>query len=126
MVPRVHRGIISALNYAKSLDPEAIGLHVAISDRSLPEVQRLWSEYAGDTPLMVLRSPFRSLLEPVLEYVDRLREEHPERVVTVIVPEAVSTRWWHKLLQENVANQLKAALGSRRGVVVSNVRYFLD
>jgi hypothetical protein len=75
--------------------------------------------------MVLLRSPFRSLIEPVLDYVDELLNENPEQVITVIVPEAVSTRWYHRLLQENVAQQLKAALGLRPNVVVTNVKYFL-
>ena len=69
--------------------------------------------------------PWRSLIDPVLDYVDELLRENPEQVITVIVPEAVSTRWYHKLLQENVAQQLKSALGMRPNVVVTNVKYFL-
>lgn len=53
-------------------------------------------------------------------------DEEPERTVTVIVAEAVATRWPHRLLQENVAQQIKRALGKRKNVVVSNVRYFLS
>ncbi len=126
MVPRVHMGILSALEYAKMEGAECVGMHVVINDKRLPEVQRQWEQYAGNIPLVVLRSPFRSLIQPVLDYVDSLHEKDPDCVISVIVPEAVSTRWWHKLLQENVASQLKNALGSRKNVVVTNVRYFLE
>jgi hypothetical protein len=52
-------------------------------------------------------------------------EDDPNQVVTVIVPEAVSTKFWHKLLQENVAQQMRAALGQRKNVMVTNARYYL-
>lgn len=126
MVPRVHKGILSALQYSKALDPNICAIHVAISKRHLPEVRDLWEQYGEGVPLVVLNSPFRSLIEPIMDYTDKLLEENPNQVVTVIVPEAVSLRWYHKLLQENVAIQLKNALGTRKNVVVSNVRYFLD
>ena len=83
-------------------------------------------EYAGNVPLVVLPSPFRSLIGPIMDYVDEIHADRPHEVVTVIVPEAVSTKPLHRFLQENVAAQLKAALGSRQNVVVTNVRYFLD
>jgi len=125
LVPRVHNGILAALAYARLTDPDCQAIHVGIDERRLTEIQQLWEKYGANVPLVVLRSPYRSLIEPVLDYVDELLRENPEQVVTVIVPEAVSTRWYHKLLQENVAQQLKAALGMRPNVVVTNVKYFL-
>lgn len=126
LVPRVHQGILSALNYAKSLHGNVRGLHVSLDRRSVPQLRKDWETHAGSVPLVVIESPYRSLIEPTLEYIDQMLEEEPERVVTVLVAEAVATKWHHRLLQENVAQQLKRALGKRRNVVVSNVRYFLS
>ncbi len=126
LVPRVHRGILSALEYALLLDPNCRALHVAINDRSLPEVRRNWEKYGEGVPLTIISTPHRSLVQPVLDYIDEMLEEQPDQVITVIVPEAVSQRLWHKLLQENVAQQLRTALAQRRNVMVTNVRYFLN
>lgn len=126
LVPRVHRGILKAVDYAKSLSTEVRGLHVTLDRRNVPTIKKEWEEHGGDLPLVVIESPFRSLIDPLLDYIDALLEEEPDRMVTVIVPEAVATKWSHRLLQENVAQQLKHALGKRRNVVVANVRYFLD
>ncbi|HJP82280.1 MAG TPA: APC family permease [Fimbriimonadaceae bacterium] len=125
LVPRVHNGILAALNYARITDPDCQAIHVAIDERRLVEIQELWAQYGANVPLVMLRSPYRSLIEPVLDYVDELLRENNEQVITVIVPEAVSTKWYHRLLQENVAQQLKTALGMRPNVVVTNVKYFL-
>lgn len=125
LVPRVHNGILAALNYARITDPDCQAIHVAIDERRLSEIQETWAKYGANVPLVMLRSPYRSLIDPVLDYVDELLRENNEQVITVIVPEAVSTRWYHKLLQENVAQQLKTALGMRPNVVVTNVKYFL-
>lgn len=126
LVPRMHRGTLKALNYALGLHGELRAIHVALNDKTVPDLKAAWAQYAGDVPLVVLNSPFRSLLGPVLEYVDQIHLERPAEIVTVIVPEAINTKWYHRLLQENVAFQLKLALGSRRNVVLTNVRYFLD
>lgn len=125
LVPRVHNGILAALNYARVTDPDCQAIHVALDERRIQEIQDVWAKFGANVPLVLLRSPYRSLIEPVLDYVDELLRENPEQVITVIVPEAVSTKWYHKLLQENVAQQLKAALGMRPNVVVTNVKYFL-
>jgi amino acid transporter len=126
LMPRVHRGILKALNYARSIDPQAEALHIIIDERKLPQVQREWERYAEGVPLVVLSSPFRSLIQPVLDYVDQLIEADPDQMLTVVVAEAVSTRWYQKILQENVAAQLKHSLERRKNVAVTSVRYFMD
>lgn len=126
LMPRVHRGIVKALMYAKSMDPNTVALHVTLDERTLPQVRRDWERYGQGVPLVVLNSPFRSLIRPVLQYVDELLEQDPDQMLTVVVAEAVSTKWHQKLLHENVAAQLKAALAQRKNVAVTSVRYFLE
>jgi hypothetical protein len=78
--------------------------------------------------LEVVDSPYRSLVKPVLDYVTKLQQEQPGRIVAVVIPELVETRWWQLLLHNHVAAALKASLllhGNRR-VVVINVPWYLD
>lgn len=126
LMPRVHRGILKALNYARSIDPKAEAVHITIDERKLPQVRREWDRYAEGVPLVILSSPYRSLIQPVLDYVDELMQAEPEQMLTVVVAEAVSTKWYQKVLQENVAAQLKHSLERRKNVAVTSVRYFLD
>ena len=126
LVPRVHRGIVSALGYANQLGAECQALHVTINEKSLPELQRHWTQLHTDVPLVVIPSPYRSLITPVLDYVDQLKRERPDVMITVVVAEAVTNKWYQRLLTENVAQQLKSGLASRRNVVVANVRYFIN
>ena len=126
LMPRVHRGILKALDYAHSIDPDCEAVHIIIDERKLANVRREWDRYGEGVPLVVLNSPYRSLIRPILDYVDELMEADPDQMLTVVVAEAVSTRWYQKLLQENVAAQLKHSLEQRRNVAVTSVRYFLD
>ncbi len=126
LVPRVHKGILRALDYANSLHAEVRCLHVTLDRKNVPKLRKDWEVIAMEAPLVVIESPYRSLIDPVLEYIDQMLEEDPDRVITVVVAEAVAKKWTHRFLQENVAQQLKRALGKRRNVVVSNVRYFLQ
>lgn len=125
LVPRVHEGILAAMDYASALHGDVRALHVTLDRKVVPNLRKEWEQHVGEAPLVVIDSPYRSLIDPILEYVDEMLREDPERTITVIVPEAVATKWHHRLLQENVAAQLKRALGRRRNVVVSNIRYFL-
>lgn len=125
LVPRVHRGILQAIGYARQLAHDCRALHVTLDPASVSEVKHSWSTYAGDLPLVILESPYRSLTEPILQYVDQTLEESPETMITVIVPQAVPKYPWHSFLHSNVAERLKKELGSRKNVVITNVRYFL-
>jgi amino acid transporter len=127
LVPRIHRGVLKALDYAVSLHTNEVrAIHVSINAKTVPEIKEEWDLFASGVPLIILDSPYRSLIDPILEYVDQMRAEFPDETVTVIVPEAVPSKWYHRFLQENLAFQLKFALGGRRNVVVTNVRYFLE
>lgn len=126
LVPRVNRGVVSALNYAKALGGQCQAVHVTINEKALPDLQRRWNQFGDGIPLVVLPSPFRSLIGPILDYVDDVRTEHPDLLITVIVAEAVSFKWYHTFLTEPVAMRLKTALRNRKNVVVANVRYFIN
>lgn len=126
LVPRLNTGILAAIEYANSIGLDVRAVHVALNEDTMMDMRREWEKYGQGIPMVVLDSPYRSLLQPVLEYIDEALSEQPDHVITVIVPEYVPARWWHAVLHENVALQLKLALASRRNVVVSNYRYFLD
>jgi amino acid transporter len=125
LVPSLHRGILSALEYARSISQDCRGIHIGIEPDSNDPLKRDWEEYVGDDiPLVILESPFRSLTGPLVAYLDEVRKER-DHLVTVIIPEFVSEKWWHSLLHNNSALMIKLALLNRPGVVVSNVRYFV-
>ncbi|AIE84119.1 APC family permease [Fimbriimonas ginsengisoli] len=126
LVPRVHRGVLSALQYARQMKGEIRAVHVPINEKGIFEVQRQWAIYAPDVALEVLPAPYRSLIQPLTDFVDDLRAKNPNMLITVIVAEAVSTKWYQRLLAENVAQQLKVAMARRPGVIVANPRYFLS
>lgn len=126
LVPRLHRGILSALTYARQLRGKVHAVHIPLSEKGVLDLNATWEKYAPDVPLVLLPSPYRSLIKPMTDYVDQLRETNPDALITVIVAEAVSTKWYQRLLSENVAQQMKVALASRPGVVVANPRYFLE
>jgi amino acid transporter len=126
LVPRVHRGILAARDYALQLKGETQAIHVVINDKNLPELMRQWDRVGQGVPLRVLPSPYRSLIQPILDYVDVLAVERPNTIVTVVVAEAVSTKFMQRLVTDNVTQQLKNALNRRRNVVVANTRYFLN
>jgi amino acid transporter len=124
------------LRFALKLSPEVYAVHVAASDQEAALLQSEWARYvaeparqAGLPPprLEIIASPYRRLLTPLLDYITKLKEEHPERQIAVIIPELVESRWYQYLLHNQRATGLKAALlfrGDQR-VVVINVPWYL-
>jgi amino acid transporter len=125
LVPRLHRGILQAISYANTMTEDVRALHVTMDPASAQNIKQDWMKFGADLPLVILESPFRSLLTPVTEYIDEALSEDRSAYITVIVPEAVPKHWWQGLLHNNAAIPLKLALRSRKNVVITNVRYYL-
>ncbi|HLZ60272.1 MAG TPA: hypothetical protein VKR06_25265 [Ktedonosporobacter sp.] len=75
--------------------------------------------------LILIESPYRALVAPLLTYIDLLRRQHPNRTITVVLPEFIPARWWEALLHNQTAFRIKAALLFRPGISVTNVPYHL-
>ncbi len=127
LIPSLHRGVFPALRYAQSLSSDCRALHIEIDPTETARLRREWEEYIGDDlPLVILPSLYRSLIAPLLVYLDEVQKERKNHVVTIVLPEFVSSRWWHSFLHNKNGLLLRYYLGKRPGVIVCNVRYFLD
>jgi amino acid transporter len=126
LVGDVHRGVLRALRYARALSPDARGVYVEVTAEQTRRVEERWGRFAGDMPLVVLRSPYRSVAGPLLEYLDALQHQKTDHLVTIILPEFIPARWWQHLLHNQTALLIKGALLFRKGVIVTNVPYHLE
>lgn len=125
LVPRLHRGILNAIAYAKNIATDLRALHIVINPETVEDVKKEWEQYVPDISLVIMGSEYRSLVEPLMEYIDQAVGERENHMLTVIVPQAVPKYWWHRILHNNAAIPIKLALASRKNVVVTDVRYFL-
>jgi amino acid transporter len=125
LVGGMHRGTLEALQYAKSLSGEIRAVHVEVVGESTPRVQRLWSQWEPDMPLIVLPSPYRNMVEPLVAYIEQVKQQEGYDVVTVILPEFVVDTWWESLLHNHSALWLQLVLRTIPGVAVLNMRYRL-
>jgi amino acid transporter len=126
LVPRLNRGVMQAIEYGSDLGADVRGVHIESDTSSTQELAQQWEKWVGDMPLVVLPSPYRSVVGPLLAYLDEVERERPDTNITVVVPEAVTGKWWHSLLHANYGALIKLYLLNRRNVVVANVRYFID
>lgn len=130
-VAGLHRGVLKAIKYARILGGELHIVTVEIDPQETAKLRARWQEVLPEVPLKILPSPYRSVIAPLLEYIDRFVDEE-NHYVTVVVPEFVPTRWWHHLLHNQTAWMLKVALlYARRGWrgrfrIITNVPFYLS
>jgi len=122
----IHQGILQALEYARTLSHDCRGLYIETDPNETPLVRDRWEKYGLGVPLVILESPYRSVIRPTLEYLEEAKKERPDHVVTVVIPEFVPKKWWHKALHNQSGFFLKWALMFRRDLVITNVRYYLE
>jgi amino acid transporter len=126
LVGRIHKGVIKAIQYARSLHPDHLfAVYVAFDDEDQAEMERQWEQFRFDMPLEIIHSPYRELVEPVERYLTELDDRWDNDTVTVVIPEFVLGRIMdpRNLLHGQTALALKAALLNREGVVVTSVPY---
>ena len=127
----VHRGMVNAVRFAQTISSNVTAVFVEMEPGSGPRVSEEWKEWWPDIPLVVVPSPYRSLIGPLLEYLDKTDAEHNDgQLAVVVLPEFVTTRWWQNLLHNQTALLLKTALlyGRRKSGlerVVIDVPYHL-
>ena len=126
LVGDLHMGVVKALRYAQSLSPSPKAVYVELDPSATARLEERWSKGGCGVPLVVLASPYRSMLRPLLDYVGRIRERDANSVVTIVIPEFVPRRWWQHLLHNQTALLVKGALLFRRGVVVVDVPFHLE
>jgi len=125
LVGDLHRGVVEALQYARTLSPEAKAVYVELDPERTRRLEEKWVKHGLGVPLIVLTSPYRSLLGPLLDYIDHLRAQEERHMVTMVLPEFIPARWWQHLLHNQTALLIKGALLFRRNVVVTDVPYHL-
>ncbi len=126
LVPDIHRGVIPALQFARSFSSDAKALHVSIDPAREKRVRERFTLWSRGVPLVVLPSPYRSLVAPVMEYIDRLQDQEPNCLITIVIPEFVPQGWLPKLLHGQAGFMMALRLHERRGIVVVNVPYHID
>jgi hypothetical protein len=127
LVGSVHKGVLEALAYAKSLRPNRlVALSVVSDEEEQMKIEGVWERFGIDIPLEILYSPYRELSRPVLRYVDELDAQRDNDVVTVVIPEFVVGSWWGQLLHNQSALVLKGRLLFRKNTVVTSVPYHVD
>jgi amino acid transporter len=125
LVGDLHRGVVHALQYAQTLSPSAKALYVETDPERTRRLEERWGKWGQGLPLIVLTSPYRSLLGPLLEYIDQLQRHGENHVVTIVLPEFIPARWWQQILHNQTALLIKGTFLFRKNVIVTDVPHHL-
>ena len=121
----LQRAVVEAVDYAKTLSADVRAVYVNVDPDATDHLKRSWDRYGDGVPLAVLESPYRSLMEPLLEYIEQVHARHPGDYVTVVLPEFVPAKWWHHLFHNQRALLIKGALLFQPHTVVTSVPFHL-
>jgi hypothetical protein len=124
LVGGVHRGVLEAIAYARSLHPNHLVAVTVVSDEEeQARIEEQWAQYHIDVPLDIVFSPYRELSRPILRFIDEIDARWDNDIVTVLIPEFVVRKWWEQILHNQTALFLKGRLLFREGVVVTSIPY---
>ena len=125
-IDQVNNVAFQSLALARSLSDQVIAVHVCFDPNHMALLRARWEAWGNHVPLVIVESPYRSILRPLLHYIDAIDKQLTDRTLVIVLPELVATRWWHQLLHNQFPLRLKAALLFRPGTVVVSVPYHLQ
>jgi amino acid transporter len=125
VVGQLNRGTVEALEYARTVADEIVAVHVDIGSTNREKLQEKWQNMQSDITLEIIDSPYRSVIEPIVDFVSEFEQHHPDVFTTIIIPSFVTRNWWDSILHNQTTLFLKNALRAKRSRVITTVRYYL-
>lgn len=126
-IDSVNKASVRALRYAKTISDNVVAFNVSIDEEREMRLRKRYDELDIDIPLVVYRSPYRKIVEPLLKFIDS--EEYDNKsgdIITVIMPEFMVTKNWHKLLHDRTRQYIESQLLRYRHIVVATMPYQLE
>ncbi len=125
LVGSLNKGTIAALDYAQAISKDIVAIHINLGNTDCDELHKRWKGLDTPVPLVILDSPFRSLVEPLAEFVSRFEASHPGGFSTIIIPNFVTGSFWENSLHNQTTWFLEQALRSKKSRVITTVNYYL-
>lgn len=125
VVGQLNRGTVEALDYARTIADKIVAVHVDIGSTDREELHKKWQNLEADIPLEIIESPYRSVIDPIVDFIGQFQENHPGVFTTIIIPAFVPRNWWDSILHNQTTLFLKNALRANKSRIVTTVRYYL-
>jgi len=124
-VSRIDRATLNALAFASSISADVTAVHVSVDPEDVKEMRAAWERWGGPVNLVILESPYRALMAPLMAYIEATDRADPGEPTTIVLPEFVPRHFWEYPLHNQTALRLKLRLFFRRNTVVVDVPYHL-
>ena len=123
---RLDRPARRALAFARTMSPHATAVHITNDPHTAEQLRENWPSLGGRMELVVVESPYRALVGPLLRYMDALQSLHPDRPIVVVLADVVPRHWWENLLHNQTSLRLKLRLFGRKNTIVVDVPFTLE
>lgn len=125
-VAGIHKVVVSTIAYAKTLTPNIVAFYVAFSSEEAKNMEEKWRIWNPGVRLVVVVSRYRTVVKPLLDFINRAESRYGKRKrITVLLPEFITNKWWHRLLHNQSAFRIRTLLLRRKDVVISTVPFHL-
>ena len=122
----VNYASLRAISFARAMTPNPILLHISVLPERTEKISQRVQKYAPNTKFVVIESPYRSFVRPLLGYIEALHSQRPDALVTIVLPEFITAHWWEGLLHNRTANRLRKLFEKHPNVAVVLVPYLLE
>jgi hypothetical protein len=122
-IPNISRSVIRSVQFGRALSDDVRAVHITIDSESTEQLRRDWEHMLPGVPLVVIETPYRSLVLPFLHYLDVMAPTPPDTITVVVLPEYVPRHWWDRFLHNQKAERIRQALVGRHNTVVAEVPY---
>jgi hypothetical protein len=122
-VPSLSRAVIRSVQFGRSLSDDVRAVHITIDPEAAEELRRDWERMLPGVPLVIVETPYRSLVLPFLHYLDVMAPTPTDTITIVVLPEYVPRHWWDRFLHNQKAERISQALVGRHNTVVVEVPY---
>ncbi|AYD40738.1 APC family permease [Clostridium fermenticellae] len=126
-IDTLNKSFLKAFNYARTISDNIIVFHVSVDDDVTNRLLKKWDQYNLGVPIVVKKSPYRSILEPLVKFIES--EEYSAGIndtITVVIPQFVVKKWWGNILHNQTALFIKTMLIRRRNIALVTIPYIID
>jgi hypothetical protein len=122
-VPNISRSVVRGVQFGRALSDDVRAVHITIDAEGAERLRKVWERTLPGVPLVIIGTPFRSLVTPFLHYLDVMAPTPPDTITVIILPEYVPRHWWDRFLHNQKAEQISEALVGRHNTVVVEMPY---
>ncbi|HET9906068.1 MAG TPA: APC family permease [Anaerolineales bacterium] len=123
-ISKVHQGTLAALRYARTLSDDITAVHISLEPEDTEKIRRKWETWGRGTRLVIVDSPYRLFIEPLLDYIDEIiATRQANETITIVVPHFVPAHKFYKFLHMQTAEILRQELLETPGVIITEVPY---